>query len=518
MKLYFQSSLQKACILGLVAGGCNLSNNSESENIPTRPNIVLILADDLGYGDLGCYGQKIIETPNLDQLASEGMLFTQFYSAAPVCAPARCMLLTGLNSGRSQIRGNDEMRERGDVRDYLAMLADSSLEGQRPLKPGTFTLGSMLKSIGYKTGAVGKWGLGAPNTDGIPNKQGFDFFYGYNCQRQAHTYFPLHLYKNDHRVYLSNDTVAPHKGLPKGADPYDPEIYKPYCLQEYSPDLMFTEITQFVNENKDNPFFLYWATPIPHLPLQAPKEWVDHYVKKMGPEEPYVGTLKRGGYFPNLYPRATYAGMISYLDNQIGELIQQLKDLGIYENTLIFFTSDNGPVGFYTKAFQSAAPFRTEDGFMKGTLYEGGIRVPLIAHWPGVIKPGTQSDHISAFYDIMPTLAEITQTKITEDISGINFLPILIGKKQNTHEYLYWEFPERNGQVAVRIGNMKALGINLKATDSIEWQLFDLSKDVQELNDIALEHPEIIAKVNEFVRKEHVETPVDSWKLKLLDK
>jgi arylsulfatase len=266
-----------------------------------KPNIIYILADDLGYGDLGCYGQKLIETPNIDRLATNGMRFTQHYSGAPVCAPSRCVLLTGKHMGHSFIRGNDEWAERGKVWDYRAMIADSVLEGQRPLPDNEITIAHMLKSAGYVTGIIGKWGLGAPHTNSIPTKTGFDFFFGYNCQRQAHTYYPIHLYKNEHRVYLNNDTIAPNTLLDKGADPLNPDSYKKYILREYAGDLMFKELTGFVNDHKRDPFYLYWATPIPHAPIQAPKRWVDYYVRKFGDEKPYLGDK---GYFPLRNPHA----------------------------------------------------------------------------------------------------------------------------------------------------------------------------------------------------------------------
>ena len=254
--------------------------------LPGSPNIIYILADDLGYGELGCYGQTKIETPHIDALAERGMLFTRHYSGSPVCAPSRCVLLTGRHSGHAYIRGNDEWAVRGDVWDYMAMFNDSTLEGQRPIPEESNTVGKLLQEAGYTTGAVGKWGLGAPHTHGIPTRQGFDFFYGFNCQRQAHTYYPLHLYRNQQRVYLENDTVPPRTLLKEGADPLDPGSYKEFNLKNFAPDLMFEEITGFVENNKSNPFFLYWATPIPHVPLQSTNEWIRYYVNKFGDEDP----------------------------------------------------------------------------------------------------------------------------------------------------------------------------------------------------------------------------------------
>lgn len=516
MNSIIHNSLLGIGSFGLIAGFSNFScSGGKVSSDNTSPNIIYILADDMGYGDLGCYGQTKIETPNIDRLAAEGMIFTNHYSGCAVSAPARCTLLTGLHSGKAQVRSNDPMPERGDVQNYLAMFADPALEGNRPLIAGTFTIGTMLKSAGYTTGIVGKWGLGAPGTDGLPNKLGFDYFYGYVCQRQAHTYYPLHLWENEQRVFLNNDTVPPHTPLPEGADPLDPESYAPYTLKDYSAELMFSKITWFVEENKEKQFFLYWATTIPHLPLQAPKEWVDYYVKKFGDEEPYTGRKGGGGYFPCRYPRATYAAMISYLDEQVGQLVKQLKDEGLYENTLIIFSSDNGPIGPNVAWFKSAAPFRSEAGYIKGSLNEGGIREPMIVSWPGVIKPGSVSNHISAFYDVMPTLAEITGAEIPHDLSGISFFDELKGKKQKQHEYLYWEFPSSGGQMAVRIGNLKAIRKNMHK-GNLKWELYNLEKDPAELSDISADNPEIITRVEEIVSIEHTPSPYIGFRFKVL--
>jgi arylsulfatase len=480
------------------------------------PNIIYILADDLGYAELGCYGQEKIETPNIDALACGGIMFTQHYSGAPVCAPSRCVLLTGKHLGHAQIRGNDEWAERGDVWNFEAMAADPNLEGQRPLKPGTETIGTLLQKAGYKTGVVGKWGLGAPLTEGIPNKQGFDFFFGYNCQRQAHTYFPVHLWKNTEKVLLNNRMVKPNTKLPEGADPYNPDSYSDFWLTDYAPDLMQNEVIQFIKENKNQPFFMYYASPIPHAPLQAPKRWVDYYVQKFGDEEPYLGER---GYFPHRYPRAAYAGMVSYFDEQVGEIVATLKELGLYENTLIIFSSDNGPTfngGTDSPWFASAKPFKSEQGWGKGNVNEGGIRVPMIAHWPGKIKAGTSSNHISAFYDVLPTLSEIVGVKPIETSDGISFLPTLLGKKTQTeHEYLYWEFPESGGQQAVRMGKWKGIRKNIKQ-DSMGVQLYNLEEDIQELIDVSTQNPEIVKKIESIFKQEHKSAEIERFKMKQL--
>jgi arylsulfatase len=493
---------------------CSTSDKEKSAN----PNIIYILADDLGYAELGCYGQAKIETPNIDALATNGIRFTQHYSGAPVCAPSRCVLLTGKHLGHAQIRGNDEWADRGPVWDFEAMAKDPNLEGQRPLKTGTITIGTLLQSAGYKTGVVGKWGLGAPLTEGIPNKQGFDFFYGYNCQRQAHTYFPVHLWKDTTKVLLNNKMVPPNTKLPKGADIYDPESYSDFWLTDYSPDLMQKEVIDFIKENKDKPFFMYYASPIPHNPLQAPKRWVDYYLNKFGDEEPYLGDK---GYFPHRYPHACYAAMVAYLDEQVGEIVATLKDLGLYENTIIIFTSDNGPTytgGSDSPWFDSAKPFKSEVGWGKGNVNEGGIRVPMIAQWPGKIEPGTETGLISAFYDVLPTFCEITGVQKPDGIDGKSFLPTLLGKEnQEKHEFLYWEFPESGGQQAVRMGNWKGIRKNIKK-DSLRVQLYNLEVDIQELNDVSAQNPKIVKEIETIFKNEHEMAEMEKFRIRALDK
>ena len=488
--------------------GCGSKNSITQQNHQTnqKPNIIYILADDLGYGDLGVYGQTKIETPNIDALAKEGMLFTQHYSGAPVCAPARASLLTGLHGGHASIRGNDEWEARGDVWNYTAMLKDSILEGQRPMPENTKTIAQLLKTAHYKTAIVGKWGLGAPQTHSIPTKMGFDYFFGYNCQRQAHTYTPVHLYENEHRYYLKNDTIPPHAGLSKESDPLLMASYEKYNQPDYSPSLIFDKMMGFIEENKKQPFFVYWASPIPHVPLQAPKKWIDYYVKKFGDEQPYYFKKDRGSYFPTRYPHATYAAMISYLDENVGKLVDYLKKEGLYENTLIVFTSDNGPAndgGTDPEWFNSAGLFDGKSGRGKGHTYEGGIRVPMIATWPAKIKSGTKTDHISAFYDVLPTLNEVAQVKTTYKNDGISFYNALTKvDKQKTHDYLYWEFSGYEGQVAVRMGKWKMIWKNIsKGNKNVE--LYDLEIDIREENNVMKQHPELLKKFFEIVEKEH---------------
>lgn len=503
-------------LIGLVA--CKTTSPKQNSD-HSKPNIIYILADDLGYGELGCYGQKLIETPHIDQLAKDGILFTQHYSGAPVCAPSRCMLMTGKHPGHAQIRGNDEWKSRGDVWNYKAQAADSTLEGQRPLAADTKTLARMMKQAGYTTGIVGKWGLGAPHTHSTPTKMGFDFFVGYNCQRQAHTYYPLHLYKNDTRIYLNNDTVPPGTKLDKGADPYDLDSYAKYNLNTYSGDVMFDELTGFINDNNPkltgNPFFMYWATPIPHAPLQAPQHWVDYYVNKFGDEEPYIG---KKGYFPHRYPHAAYAAMVSYMDEQVGQMIQQLKTLKIYDNTLIIFSSDNGATyngGTDSPWFKGGGPFKSEYGWGKGFTHEGGLRVPMIASWPDNIIPGSQSDHISAFWDVMPTLCEIAGIDAPENTDGISFVNALKGKEQKSHDFLYWEYPEYGGQQAVRLGKWKGIRKNIKK-GNMKLELYNLDSDIQEQNNVASQYPEIIEQMETIMKNEHQPAELDRFKMKAL--
>lgn len=481
-----------------------------------QPNIVYILADDLGYHDLGCYGQKIIETPNIDALAKTGMLFTDHYTAAPVCAPARCMLLTGQHGGHAYVRGNDEWNARGDVWNYQAMFDDPRLEGQRPMPDSILTIAEVLQKENYRTGIFGKWGLGAPLTESTPNKQGFDVFFGINCQRQAHTYYPMHLWSNEERVFLDNKNVTPNTPLAANADSNDPKSYADFTLNEYAPAVIHKQALKFIKDNAAKPFFMYYASPIPHAALQAPPEKVAYYRKKIGPEKPYTGK----SYFPNQYPKATYAAMISTLDEQVGEIVQQLKNEGIYDNTLIIFSSDNGPSdegGTPTPFFESASPFVTELGRMKGYVYEGGVRVPMIASWAGKVKPGTTSHHISSFYDFFATVCDIIGIKTPVSTDGISFLPELMGKKQPQHEFLYWEFPERQGQQAVRMGNWKAVRQELKK-GVIKTELYNLSNDRKEQNDVAANNPEIVKKMDAIMKSQHRQSPVTQFRIAILDK
>ena len=490
-------------------------NKSEDKPVPTKPNIIYFLADDLGYGEVGVYGQEIIKTPNIDALANNGMLFTQHYSGAPVCAPARYMLLTGLHLGHAFIRGNDEWKERGDVWDYELASSNPEFEGQRPIPESTITIGHKLKEAGYTTGLFGKWGLGAPNTGGVPNKQGFNYFFGYNCQRQAHNLYPPHLWENEQKVFLNNELVAPRTKLDSLADPYDENSYAKFNQQDYAPKVIHDKALEFIRKNKDEPFFMYYASPLPHLPLQAPHEYVKAYANILGEEEPYIGDR---GYFPNRKPRATYAAMITYLDQQLGDLVTLLKELDIYENTLIIFSSDNGPTytgGVDFEYFESSKPFQNGYGKTKGYVYEGGIRVPMIASWPAKIEAGIQSDHISSFYDVMPTLCDIANIDAPDNIDGISFAPELISKKQKKHEFLYWEFPSYNGQQAVRMGKWKGIRKNI-FDGNLNIELYNLENDLAESNNLATQYPEIVKKIETIMKQEHVPSNNNNFMFKQL--
>ena len=492
---------------------CSLNKKS----VEDLPNFIFILADDLGYGELGVLGQQLIETPNLDALAKSGMILTDHYSGAPVCAPARAILMTGLHAGHNPVRGNSEWGERGDVWSFKSMFENSNLEGQRPMPDSIRTIANILKSNGYKTGMVGKWGLGAPNTTSIPNKKGFDFFYGYNCQRQAHNLFPTHLWRNSERHILNNTVVNKGK-LPDHLNPKDEESYALYHQNDYAPTLMHNEAMAFLDRNINQKFFLYYASPLPHLPLQAPKKWVNYYREKFGKEEPYLGNK---GYFPNFSPRATYAAMISYLDEQVGELVAKLKENGQYENTLIVFSSDNGPTHKDEQVdihfFNSTGIFVNSKNTVKGNVNEGGIRVPTIASWPKKIKAGSKSDHPSIFYDYFATVCDIIGAKLDFIIDGKSYLQALLGKEQKKHDYLYWEFPSYTGQQAIRVNNWKGYKKQLFEGPS-KLRLFNIKDDPKELNDLSSNYPDVVKKLESFMKSAHSKATIEKFNIPVLDK
>jgi arylsulfatase A len=471
----------------------------EDEPPERQPNIIYILADDLGYRELGCYGQERIRTPNLDRLAAEGMRFTRHYSGSPVCAPSRCVLLTGRHTGHTPIRGNKEMGGWGP----------EEPEGQMPLPDEQVTLAELLQQRGYVTGAFGKWGLGGPGSEGHPNHQGFDHFYGYLCQRVAHNYYPTHLWRNhDVDVLHNNDYFRAHQSI---AEPLPNESdYDRYRGGDYAPMEMRHEALAFIRRNAERPFFLYVPSIIPHVALQAPQEYVDRYPRAWD-QEPYLG---QQGYLPNPRPRATYAAMISFLDETVGRIMETIADLGLDDETIIMFSSDNGTTfagGVDRAFFDSLGELRGT----KCTLYEGGIRVPMIARWPGRIEAGSVTDHVSAFQDVLPTVMEIVVGAAPGSIDGISFAPTLLGSgAQREHEFLYWEYPERDQQQAVLIGDFKAIRTNLRR-GNLTIELYDLSADPPESRDVAAEHPEIVERAERIMYEER--RPSAAFPIKALD-
>jgi len=460
---------------------------SEKTEQSRVPNIIYILADDLGYGDLGCYGQQIIQTPNLDKLADNGMMFTQHYSGSTVCAPSRSSLLTGLHTGHTYIRGNHEIMP----------------EGQMPLSDERLTLGQMMQKAGYVTGAFGKWGLGMPGTTGDPNKQGFDLFFGYMCQRQAHRYYPEYIWENDQKYYLEGNDLT--------------------HTVTYAQDVIQERTLEFIRENRDKPFFAYIPHLIPHAELIVPDDDIlamyygrfeeTHWGVNNTTGNIYAGNdygaadFDIAGYASITNPRATFAAMVTRLDHHVGEIMQLLEELGIADNTIVIFTSDNGPHkegGADPDFFNSAAGFRGT----KRDLYEGGIRVPMIASWPRKIEPGATTDHISAFWDIMPTFAELAQTDAPEGIDGISFVPALLGKnKQPSHPFMYWEFHELGGRQAVRKGDWKLVKVNVLNPAITTTELFDLSVDPFEQNDLSGSNLNVVAELEELMRNSRRPSP-----------
>ncbi len=460
-----------------------------------KPNVIYIYADDLGYGELGCYGQQKIKTPHLDQLAKEGIRFTQHYTSAPVCAPARAMLMTGKHAGHSYIRGNYE----------LGGFEDETEGGQMPLPEGTFTIAHLMKKAGYVTGLIGKWGLGMYNTTGAPDKQGFDYYYGYLCQKQAHNFYPTHLWENGKWDTLNNPFFYVHRPIPKNSPD---SAFENFRGKDYSLTKMAEKTFDFIRANKEKPFFLYLPYTGPHVSLQAPDEAIKEYIGQFD-EQPYYGDK---GYASTKYPLSTYAAMITYMDKQIGKIMALLKELKLDENTIVMFSSDNGTtfdVGGVNGAFFNAT------GGLRGRkqeLYEGGIREPFIARWPGRIPAGKVTGHISAQFDMMATLAELTGTGAPPN-DGISLLPTLLDKagQQKQHPFLYFEFPERSGQVAIRIGDWKGVKSNMKTDKNAPWEIYDLKNDVRETNDVAAQHPELAKQFEEILQQQHKPSHIREW-------
>lgn len=458
----------------------------------SRPNIVFILADDLGWGELGCYGQEKIRTPNIDRLASEGMRFTRHYSGAPTCAPSRNVLLTGLHTGHADIRANKQATPGG--------------EGQWPISSNAVTIAQILKQAGYATGAVGKWGLGPVGGTGDPNKHGFDLFFGYNCQSLAHSYFPDHLWRNDQKIVINE------KPIPGHAKQLEGEVrLEEWQSKNYAPDLIETEAVKFIDAHAREPFFLYCAFTEPHVAMQPPKRIVDSYPTNWD-SQPYRGQC---GYLPHPRPRAAYAAMITSLDEHVGKVMDALKRNALADKTIVIFTSDNGtthrandPVfgigGVDAAFFNSTRGLR---GF-KGSVYEGGLRVPLIVRWPGHVKAGSTSDFPCYFPDHFATICDILKLKPTGQRDGISLLPVLLGKAKPDREAMIWVFAEYGGQVCVRIGDFKIIRQNLLTKQPGDWEIYNVGKDPAETDDVSKQHPEVIKQVKQLLREQMSDNPV----------
>ena len=459
---------------------------------PEKPNVVFILADDLGYAELGAYGQAKIRTPRIDRLAAEGMRFTRNYSGNAVCAPSRCVLMTGKHPGKAFIRNNQSVPP----------------EGQYPIPEHEVTIAELLREQGYATGAFGKWGLGFPDSEGDPLHQGFDRFYGYNCQRHAHSYYPPYLWSDRERQELNNRPAVPgHANLPEGADPEDPSSYATFKGQDYAPDRINAQALQFIRQNQKRPFFLYYPTVIPHLALHVPDQELKPYTDQKWNDPPF--TRARGGYTPHYTPRAAYAAMITRLDTYVGRILDLLEELNIADNTIVVFTSDNGTSHLKAEVdydfFASVASLRG----LKGSLYEGGIRVPLIARWPGKIPAGSLSDRLTGFEDWMPTLLDLIGAPPVRnaEIDGISIAPTLLGKTQEPRPFLYREFKGYGGQQAVWIGPWKGIRKNMMRRnnpDPLAIELYHLERDISESTDVAARHPDVVRRMAALMKQEHV--------------
>jgi arylsulfatase A-like enzyme len=454
-------NLINTAIISISSVGMTYSLNSATID-NNKPNIIFILADDLGYGDLSCYGQKNFTTPNIDKIAENGIKFTDFYAGSTVCAPSRCSLLTGQHTGHTQIRGNKKAHD---------------IEGQYPLQKGTILLPNLLKNAGYVTGAFGKWGLGGPNTESAPYKF-FDEFFGYNCQGLAHNYYPDHLWHNDKRIPLDKKT--------------------------YSHFLILDKAKKFITKNKDKSFFCYLPFTLPHAAMQVPEPYKSKYQKLF---DEYNNTVGRYGKSIVKNPVAAYPAMVECLDDSVGEIVKLLKKLNIYKNTLIIFTSDNGPHregGNRPKLWNSSGSFKG----IKRDLYEGGIRVPFVAQWPANIAPNTITDFPAAFWDILPTFCQIAGAKPPSKIDGISILSTLLGKRQKMHDYLYWEFPACGGRQAIRKGEYKLIILNVRNNKPEKIELYNLKKDPSEQYNLAREYPEKVKEMKNIINSVRTESAI----------
>lgn len=440
------------CAVGLILV-LALSIRGEA-HAATPPNIVFILADDLGYGDLSCFGQQRFKTPYLDRLAARGVRLTQHYAGSTVCAPSRCALMTGLHTGHCEVRGNQEHGDEGQA----AMTGDAAM------------LPMLLREAGYATGCFGKWGLGYPGSQSVPLASGFDRFFGYNCQRHAHRYYTNFLRRDSERIDI------------------DPSVY--------THDLIFDAALDFVRENHDRPFFCFLPVTIPHAAMEAPEEAMTRWRERF-PE--FNGTIGKYAGAETDNPVAAFAAMVTRLDSDVGRLVALLEELGVADDTLIVFTSDNGPHvegGHNAEFFDSNGPLR---GF-KRDLYEGGIRVPAIASWPSRIAPGGDDDLLSAGWDWLPTLCEAALTTPPEGIDGVSLMPALTGAgEQASRPYLYWEFHEQGGKQAIRVGEWKAVRLNVARAPRGPLELYNLATDPGEADDLADSEPQIVAELSALI-------------------
>ena len=488
---YF-SSVMRVCfslILGAVFG-CALAAEG--------PNVVFILADDLGYGEVGCYGQEKIPTPNIDKLAVEGTRFTRHYSGAPVCAPARCVLMTGKHLGSAEIRGNRQAK----------FAFPEFKEGQHPISAEALTMAEVFRDAGYATAAMGKWGLGPVGSTGDPNDQGFDLFFGYNCQAVAHSFFARHVWRNRERIEINPDPVPGHFKQTKGQ-----VLIEDYQGDQYAPYLMIEEAEKWIAGHKDEPFFLYLPFIEPHVAMHPPPEAVDRFPVEWDDRE-YRGQC---GYLPHPRPRAGYAAMINDLDRYVGRVMAALEKAGVADETLVVFTSDNGTTlehrgdeqfhvgGADPDFFNSTLDLR---GY-KGSVYEGGLRVPMIVRYPGKVKAGAVSDAPGYFADWFPTLCEATGLETPDDLDGESLWPVITGgKAKPEREPMVWTFAGYGGQCAVMMGGMKAIRLGLDRKQPGDWQLYDVVADRGETKDLAKDQPEWIRKAEQILSDEMVENTV----------
>lgn len=475
--------------------------------------MIFIIADDLGYGDLGCYGQTKIKTPHVDRMAAEGMKFTQMYSGNAVCAPSRCVLMTGKDPGRAYIRDNRQWEKALG----LSRIGKPEFEGQEPIPDETVVLPEVLRAVGYVSGGFGKWGLGGPGSTGEPLKQGFDRWFGFNCQSVAHNFYPTYLWDDDKAIPLNNPPFSSHDTFRPDENPDDPKSYARFQGNEYASDRIADEALAFARKHKDRPFFLYWPVTAPHVALQVPDDSLNEYAGKWD-DPPYKGGR---GYIPHFQPRAAYAAMITRTDRDVGRMMTLVEELGLDEQTIFVFTSDNGPLtgthqglaGTDGAFFNSAGGLR--DG--KGTLYEGGIRVPGIVRWKGQVKPGSLSHRVVGFEDWLPTLAELAgaAAHTPQDVTGVSFAPTLRGVEQKERDYLYREFPSYGGQQMIRVGKWKLIKTGLiprsgkkKVAAAPKTELFDLEADRAETTDLSASHPDVVAKLEAMMKAHRARSTV----------